>query len=131
MASAARFWREARSPVASARSFDLPLRLTARFRSLKTGTERETTGWSWRRNGARFLVAGFAALTRTSRSLSAGRRLWNVVLAWRSAPGRETRAWSKERFSFAIEPRAIFAFWVSEDRSERRSATEETTLAPL
>ncbi len=44
MAAAALFCREGRSPMASARSLDLPLRLSARFRSLKTGTPLFRTG---------------------------------------------------------------------------------------
>ena len=88
----------------------------------------------------RFLVAGFDALTRTFRSSSAGRRLWKVVLAWRSAPGRATRAWSKERFWLATAPRASLAFCVRAERSaaalgdrgdDARAVHEEVGEGPL
>ena len=75
----------------SVRSFALPLRSTVRRRFWNTGTAFLATGRRSRRNGARSLVADFDVSTSGSRSLSAARKLTNVVLACRGAGGNATK----------------------------------------
>ena len=100
---------EGSAASSSLASFALPGLRTVRRRFLKTGTALETTGRSSARNGARFLVAGFAVSTSGSRSSSAARRLTNVVLAWRKTGGSCCSVWSKATFWLAIAWKALVA----------------------
>jgi len=122
--------------VASARSFDLPFRFDrAVFRSRKTGTERERTGCSWRRNGARFLVAGLDALTRRSRSSRVGRRFVEGRIRLSEGwPGSATSGpASKDRFLAGDRRRGRTLAFCGSARRDRRDARppRKTTLAPF
>ena len=114
----------------SARSFAVPLLLTTLRRLRNTGTPLLTTGRRSRRNGVRSRVATFAVATSGSRSSSAARRLTKVVFAWRRVGGNAVSTRSSEVFSRAIAPSASLPFWVSAERSLRRSAIAFTTREP-
>ena len=98
---------------------------------MKTGTALETTGRSSARNGARFLVAGFAVSTSGSRSSSAARRLTNVVLAWRKTGGSWRRVWSKATFWLAIALKAVVALEMPLVSSPSRPAIAVESFAVL
>ena len=98
---------------------------------MKTGTALESTGRSSLRNGARFLVAGFAVSTSGSRSSSAARRLTKVVLLWRMNGGSSRSVWSRASFWLAIAPKAVLALEIALESSLPRWATAVESLAEL
>jgi hypothetical protein len=112
-------------------SFAFPGLLTVRRRLRVKGTNLERTGRSSARNGARFLVAGFAVSTSGSRSLRAARRLTKVVLAWRITGGRRRRDWSRATFWVAIELKAVLALEIALESSAPRPATVVASLLEL
>ena len=72
-----------------------------------------TTGRSSARNGARFLVAGFAVSTSGSRSSRAARRLTKVVFDWRRTGGSRRSVWSRATFWLAIALKAVLALEIA------------------
>ncbi len=114
----------------SARSLLAPGNLVMSASFEKTGVLSFETSASLRRNGARFLVAGYDAWTSGSRSSRVARRLTCVVLSWRSVSGKAASERSRSSLRLAMAPRVVLAVTISDERSCWRSARAPNVCEP-
>src|SRR5947209_5275960 len=114
----------------SIRSWWSGLRISRR-RSWIVGRASWTRGRRAAKNGARRLVAGLDAATRTSRSSSVWRRLTNVVLPRRRVSGSTARALDSDVRSEAIAPVAVEVLETRLASVAWRWASAVTTREPV